>query len=150
VNDNGPQDITVIYDNSIMNESIVRTLFAPLAISLSNDSKNISAIPINKHNIEDALKKSKFIILLSHGGNGKIYANKPLTEYDCLLFRENNSGDLKYVYFSACYLGINGYKEKWENAMSPAKITIYNRESGILEHVLWIIFKAKNVIKENI
>jgi hypothetical protein len=32
--------------------------------------------------------------------------------------------------------------------MKPAKTIVYNRESSILENILWIAFKAKNEIMD--
>jgi hypothetical protein len=42
---------------------------------------------------------------------------------------------------------MDGNDEKWKEAMAPAEITIYDRESAVLEHMIWLIFRGKRIIK---
>jgi hypothetical protein len=141
-------DLTVLYDKGSLNSYIVRTLIAPIAIDLDKNGEKVGMMELNNESIEKALHGSKYLIILSHGGDGKLYSTNPLVPYGSDEFRKMNNGSVKFAYFSACDLGINGNDLKWKSAMLPGKTVLYDRDSGILEHIIWLNFKGRNEIRQ--
>ena len=141
-------DLTVLYDKGSLNSYIVRTLIAPIAIDLDKNGKNVGMMELNNESIEKALYRLKYLIILSHGDNGKLYSTNPLIPYTSDEFRKMNNGSVKFVYFSACDLGRNGNGLKWKSAMLPGKTILYDRDSGILEHIIWLNLKGINEIRQ--
>jgi hypothetical protein len=78
-----------------------------------------------------------------------MYSTSPLLMYSYDLFAQTKKEKLQFAYFTACDLGLYDYKEKWTNALKPAKVILYTRESSILENILWILIKSKKEILGN-
>ncbi len=85
-----PEKVTVLYDSSVMNEFIVKETILPVLLEEKAKGRRVSVMPINDSNIEKSLLISEFLIVLSHGWNGAVYVNDPLTEYSLDKFRNAN------------------------------------------------------------
>lgn len=143
-----PLTITFLYDTGAMSKFMVQELATPMLIELGLDKRDLAILPLNNINFVEGVKDAKYLIVLSHGENGKVYSTKPLNAYEYNLFDGIQKNNLRLVYFSACYLGTNNYRVKWKQAMIPAKTILYDRESAVIEHIIWIVFKAKSSITE--
>lgn len=141
-----PLKITFLYDTGSMSRFMVQEFATPVLVELGIDKKELAILPLSNNSFVESVKEATYLIVLSHGEEGKVYSTKPLNEYEYSLFEGIQKENLKLVYFSACYLGINGYKEKWKQAMMPARTILYDRESAVLEHIIWIVFNAKSSI----
>jgi hypothetical protein len=146
VQNDKPREMTILYDPGSLNGMLVCELATPLALEMIKNNIRVSVLPIDEDNIKMTFRISEYVVVLSHGDDGKVYTTKPLKPYENYHFKKLDKGILKLVYFSACNLGINGYDSKWENAMRPAKVILYNRESAVIEHIIWLLFKAKSTI----
>ncbi len=140
-------EVTIIYDSGSLNKIMVKELATPMVVELGIDKTQVSILPLTEKNIEAGINESRYLIVLSHGAGGKVYATNPLQAYTYEELERIPKRNLKLVYFSACYLGMDGNDEKWKEAMAPAEITIYDRESAVLEHMIWLIFRGKRIIK---
>jgi hypothetical protein len=150
IRNNKPGEMTVLFDRGSLCESIVKALFTPLALKMYPDNFNISVLPLNKSNIISSFEISEYVVFLSHGEKGKLYSTSPtLEEYSYQLFKGFSKDNVKFVYFSACYLGVDEYTNKWKNALKPAKVILYNRESAALEHMVWALFQADTFITKS-
>jgi hypothetical protein len=138
-------EVSVLYDEGSLIEFFVKPLFTPLAINAKRNNIQVSVQPLSEDSIIKSLTTSKYLFILSHGSDGKMYSTNPLTAYSCELFSRINKGKLMYAYFTACDLGYNGNHANWISAMEPAKIVIYDRESSILENVVFILSTSKNI-----
>ncbi len=142
----GPADMTILYDRGSMSEWMVRELATPLALELRPRHIQVAALPLEEKTLAASLAAASYVAVLSHGDDGKVYTTRPLRPYTFGQFASFPKGNLKWIYFSACYLGIDGYDALWRKAMEPADIFLYDRESAILEHAFWLLFRAKSAI----
>lgn len=140
-------EVTIIYDSGSLNRLMVKELATPMVVELDIDKTQLSILPLNEKNIEAGINGSRYLIVLSHGAGGKVYSTNPLQAYTYEELERIPKPDLKLVYFSACYLGMDGNDVKWKEAMAPAEIIVYDRESAVLEHIVWLLFKGKEIIK---
>jgi len=140
----GPSKITVLYDAGSMNIFVVRELATPLILETGTGKSDFSILPLSENSFIESVRQATYLIVLSHGEDGKMYSTRPLEPYEYSLFGNIKKENLRLVYFSACYLGVKGYGEKWRQAMMPAKTILYDRESAMLEHGIWMVFRAKD------
>jgi len=140
---NKPSKITILYDTGSMNRFAVRELATPLILEAGIKKSDFSVLPLSANSLVESVRQATYLIVLSHGDDGKAYSTHPLKSYEYSLFERIKKENLRLAYFSACYLGVKGYREKWRQAMKPAKIILYDRESAMLEHGIWLVFKAK-------
>lgn len=144
-----PAEITILYDSGTLHKLVVQELATPLIFEMGLSKNKTALLPLEEKNLGDSLNEAKYLIVLSHGEGGKVYSTNPLTPYTFDQFGKYMKGQLKLVYFSACYLGSNGYAKRWEEVMAPARTILYSRESAILEHVVWLVFRARHAIMES-
>lgn len=142
----GPAEMTILYDRGSMSEWMVRELATPLALELRSRHIQVAVLALEEKNLAASLADASYVVVLSHGNEGKVYTTRSLRPYTSEQFAALPKENLKWIYFSACYLGIDGYDAQWRKAMEPAEAFLYNRESAILEHVFWLLFRAKSVI----
>ena len=63
-------------------------------------------------------------------------------------FAHYKMSKLEFLYFSACQLGVNYYSEYWQIILSPTKVVLFDRDSAIMEHVIWMLFNSIESVKE--
>jgi len=141
-----PREMTILYDKGSMSEYVVRELATPLAFELRPQHIQVSVLPLEEENLAASFMAAKYIVVLSHGDDGKVYTTRPLRPYTSGQFATLPKGNLRWIYFSACDLGIDGYDAGWRQAMEPVETILYDRESAVLEHVFWLLFRAKSLI----
>ena len=137
-----PARVTFLYDAGSMSRFTVQEFATPLILESGIDKTELAILPLSEESFTESVKRAACLIVLSHGEAGKVYSTNPLKAYEYSLFEGMQKGNLKLVYLSGCYVGAGGYMEKWENAMAPAKTIAYDRESAVLEHIVWIAFRA--------
>jgi hypothetical protein len=144
-----PALITVLYDAGSLNRPIIRELITPLVLELGVSRKQISILPINDVNLVSGFGTSTYLLILAHGVDGQLYTTNPLKAYSHEMIDRLSKKSLKLVYYSSCHLGIHGNDKLWVKASHPAKAILYTRESAILEHIVWLIFKARTEIPKS-
>ena len=138
-----PARVTFLYDAGSMSRFMVQELAAPFLLESGIDRAELAILPLNEQSFAESVKEATCLIALSHGEAGKVYSTNPLKAYEYSLFEGLRKEALKLVYLSGCHVGEGGYAEKWKNAMAPAKTIVYDRESAVLEHIIWVVFRAK-------
>lgn len=134
-----------------LSEISLKTVLKPLALYLEESNEKIAILPLNKINLKKALNKSKYLFIASHGYNGHIVFDSKsysYTDFHTDFYIDFDKSNLKFVYFSACKLGVGGNKLNWQRIMSPAEIIIFNRNSAVMEHAFWILFNSIDVVKK--
>lgn len=139
--------LTVLYDPGSLNRTLIRELITPLAFELRFSKSEISILPITNDNLRSGFENTSYLFVMAHGIDGKLYTTNPLKAYSYSMIRELPKHNLKLVYYSSCYLGVNGNDRNWTEASYPGKVVLYKRESAILEHIIWVVFRAKTIIQ---
>ncbi len=139
--------LTVLYDPGSLNKTLIRELITPLAFELKFPKSEISILPITNDNLRSGFENSSYLFVMAHGINGELYTTNPLTAYSYSMIRELPKQNLQLVYYSSCYLGVNGNDNNWTEASYPGEVVLYKRESALLEHIIWVVFKAKTIIQ---
>jgi hypothetical protein len=112
---------------------------------------SIAVEPLSKNALETALKNGRFVFVASHGGyqmGGISLTPDPKDEY----FPEsiNKIGgvgkNLQFVYLAGCNIG--NRHDEWTQALSPAKVLMFDRISLISEHIHWLLFDGPKVVME--
>lgn len=144
-----PEGFTVLYADVYgpASKNLLKAGFTPLALYLKQINEKVAILPFNESNLKNALVDSKYLFIASHGYDGYLFSG-PDKAYSYMDFANYKKSNLEFVYFSACGLGVDDYSEQWRRIMSPASIIIYDRDSAIMEHVIWILFKSIDALKE--
>ena len=137
-----PARLTFLYDAGSMSRFTVQELAAPLLLESGVGKTELAVLPLSEESFIESVKEATCLIVLSHGEGGKVFSTNPLKAYEHSLFEGTQKRTLKLVYLSGCYVGAGDYMGKWKNAMAPAKTIAYDRESAVLEHIVWIAFRA--------
>jgi len=143
----GAKALTVLYDQGSLNRTLIRELITPLAFELRFSKSEISILPITSDNLRSGFENARYLFIMAHGIDGKLYTTNPLTAYSYSMIRELPKPNLKLVYYSSCYLGVNGNDKNWAEASYPGKVIVYKRESALLEHIMWVVLRAKTIIQ---
>lgn len=142
----GSKKFTVLYDPGSLNRTLIRELITPLAFELRFSKSEISILPITSDNLCSGFENASYLFVMAHGIDGKLYTTNPLTAYSYSMIHEFQKQNLKLVYYSSCYLGVNGNDKNWTEASYPGEVVLYKRESALLEHIIWVAFTAKTII----
>ncbi len=112
---------------------------------------SIAVEPLSKGSLETALKNGRLVFVASHGGyqmGGISLTPDPKDDY--LPESVNKMGgvgkNLQFVYLAGCNAGTL-YNE-WIQALSPAKVVMFDRNSLISEHISWLMFDGPKVVME--
>jgi hypothetical protein len=100
--------------------------------------------PITQESLHEALAYGRLVFLATHGLSGRI-----LTCGEQLGPRELTSQappgkNLRFVYLTACHGGDAGLE--WREALAPARVVSFDRNSAALEHAFWLWFRAPGVV----
>ena len=142
----GSKELTVLYDPGSLNRTLIRELITPLAFELRFSKSEISILPITSDNLCSGFENASYLLVMAHGIDGELYTTNPLTAYSFSMIHELPKQNLQLVYYSSCYLGVNGNDKNWTEASYPGEVVLYKRESAILEHIIWVAFRAKTII----
>ena len=114
---------------------------------MEKENEKVAILPFTENNLKKALNESKYLFIASHGFDGLVFSG-PEKFYTYMDFAHYKMSKLEFIYFSACQLGVNYYSEYWQRILSPAKVVLFDRDSAIMEHVIWMLFNSIESVKE--
>jgi hypothetical protein len=111
--------------------------------------QGVSVLPLSEDSFNEAVHNGRFIFVASHGGFSSgafTIANQPYKEYKPADVAQSLVGEqLQSVYFAGCWTG--DLESEWRQTLGLDDATMFNRLSFVEEHLLWVWFKAPEMIR---
>jgi uncharacterized membrane protein len=168
----GPAPVCVLYDDM---GAAPRWLFDLGAYRIARAARrrwepgSVAVVPLDRANLEMALRNGRVVILLCHGRGGcvikedlvvmasphAVVGPTGLRRWVCVHEGPAGQGsldtvavgdDLRLVYLTACDGG--QHADRWQEALGPAEVVTFDRLSAMLEHAWWLWFAAPQRVRD--
>jgi hypothetical protein len=110
-------------------------------------NEKLIIIPASEKNMEIAFKNARFIYIAAHGYDGQLFFQSLDIVLEPEYFKQFQKDKLDFIYLSACSLGVKNYKKRWLQVFKDQTVVLFERDSAVLEHFLWMYFESTDVIK---